>query len=250
MEKQLEDFFNFIRKNDGISSKESLIEKSKKLFNFSEDRKIYHNDYFSVRFSSSESNSFPNTIVAISKLKKYDDKPFFSCLVTPKKNILYLANSTFIKKVSHSSKKLRIDNLRGSINGTDILRDIDGISNETENFDQLFSKHEKLGFSKNIDRIVEETNNIKPNLEKYKPKSKEISIIKKSPKRAKEFIKTKEFRMLKNFIDESVTKHKKVILQAFKDPNTNFRGRRIEYLITGEDDIKKEEIIEQILKKK
>ena len=38
---------------------------------------------------------------------------FIVCIVTPETNHLLLSNSTFLKKISHSSQELRVDNIRG-----------------------------------------------------------------------------------------------------------------------------------------
>ena len=62
-----------------------------------------------------------NTVLSLSALQKYDDKPFIVCIVTPDTNYMMLANSTFLKKISHSSQELRVDNIRGSFNGSDIM---------------------------------------------------------------------------------------------------------------------------------
>ena len=52
---------------DSVVAKYSLIK----------DRKVYHNDYFAVRFSYSKSasNSFSNTVLSLSALEKYDKIP-------------------------------------------------------------------------------------------------------------------------------------------------------------------------------
>jgi len=40
-----------------------------------------------------------------------------------------MANTTFLKKISHSSHQLRVDNVRGSFLGHDIMREYEGIEN-------------------------------------------------------------------------------------------------------------------------
>ena len=82
--------------------------------------------------------------------------------MTPLKNYLYLANTSFLKKISHSSQQLRENNIRGSFNGSDIVRHFEGIANSPENFDRLFNIHAGVGFEGNLVRLVEATNNISP----------------------------------------------------------------------------------------
>ncbi|MCM1524966.1 MAG: hypothetical protein NC120_10965 [Ruminococcus sp.] len=101
-----------------------------------------------------------NTVLSLSTLQKYDNRPFIVCVVTPDANHMMLANPTFLKKVSHSSQKLRVDNIRGSFNGSDIMLDFYSIKNEPNNFRKLFDYHTRLFFQDNIKRLVESTNAI------------------------------------------------------------------------------------------
>lgn len=119
MDKQIYSLVDFIQGLSGKVGKAELIIYVQEKFNLTQDRSVFYNDKFAVRFSSSQSGGFSNTIISLSSLQKYDDLPFLVCLVTPGKNFLYLANSTFLSKVSHSSQELREDNIRGSINGSD-----------------------------------------------------------------------------------------------------------------------------------
>lgn len=112
MNKDIFSFVNFIKSKDGIGNKSGLIEEVQKKFRLTKDRSVYYSEHFSVRFSYSASTSFSNTVISLSNLQKYDDLPFLVCLVTPKKNILYIANTTFLQKISHSSQELRVDNTR------------------------------------------------------------------------------------------------------------------------------------------
>jgi len=67
-------------------------------------------------------------------------------LVTPTENHILLANSTLLRKISHSSQQLRVDNIKGSFNGSDIFRELDGITNEPANVERLFDIHREIGF--------------------------------------------------------------------------------------------------------
>ena len=98
---------SFIQSQDGIGNKSELIKKVQEKFGLIKDRSVYYSEYYAIRFSYSSSTSFSNTVISLSNLQKYDDQPFIVCLVSPTKNILYLANTTFLHKVSHSSECLR-----------------------------------------------------------------------------------------------------------------------------------------------
>ena len=236
MNKSISNFIDFIKSKDGIGNKSILISEAKKKFNFTKDRAIYYCEYFSVRFSFSSSTSFSNTVISLSNLQKYDDLPFIVCLVTQKKNILYLANTTFLQKISHSSQKLRVDNIRGSLNGSDIVKEFNGLSNSPDNFEKLFSIHAELGFDENLPRLVESTTNISPSGKKFEVSSKQKTTILNSIDRAMEFVNLKECLELKTELDSKVQQYKTEILIAGFIENVNTRGRIIEYLIAGEDE--------------
>jgi hypothetical protein len=44
---------------------------------------------------------------------------FFVCVVRQSENELLLSNSTFLKKISHSSHELSLTNIKGSFNGSE-----------------------------------------------------------------------------------------------------------------------------------
>lgn len=84
-----------IHNYDNSLSKERLIDKIVNKYNLSKDRKIYFDDNLAIRFSYSKNGKFSNTILSLSHLQKYDDRPVFVCLNTPQKNIIFLCNTTF-----------------------------------------------------------------------------------------------------------------------------------------------------------
>lgn len=140
-------FVNFIKQNDGIGNKNKLEQMIKNQFELILDRKIYYCNDFAVRFSQSTTHSFGNTVLSLSALQKYDNRPVIVCVVLPNENYLLLCNTTCLKKISHSSQELRIDNIKGSFNGSDILRNIAGIDNSPKNFERLFTIHQEYGFN-------------------------------------------------------------------------------------------------------
>jgi hypothetical protein len=176
-------------------------------------------------------------------LQKYDDRPFIVCLVTPKYNYCLIANTTFLKKISHSSQTLRVNNIRGSFNGSDIIREFEGISNTPENISRLFDIHADIGFEGNLARLVEATNNISPSGIKYDVNNKTAPVILSAPKRALRFIASKDYSTLKEELDAKVDKFKTEILIAALIENGNVRGRIIEYLIAGEDEALRQQLV-------
>jgi hypothetical protein len=140
-------------------------------------------------------------VISLSSLQKYDDLPFIVCLNTPKKNYLYLANTTFIAKVRHSSQELQKDNIRESINSFDISKNFNEIENCSDNFAELFAIHSEIGFSGNLARLVEATNNISPCGSKFEVSENDKIKILSAPERAKNFVISDEYKVLKKGLD-------------------------------------------------
>jgi hypothetical protein len=237
------DLLDFVKRYDGIDNKEALAKLVQVNFSLIKDRSVYYCDHFAIRFSQSMSGSFSNTVISLSALQKYDVIPFIVCVTTSNQNLLYLANSTFLSKVSHSSQELRINNIRGSINGSDIIREFNGIANSPRNFETLFSIHAELDFAENLPRLVEATNNIMPSGQKYILQDEELISLYDAPFRALQFITSPDYITLKSDLDEKVKKLKNEVLIASFIPNVNIRGRIIEYLIAGENESLRQELI-------
>lgn len=167
MNQIVQDFVKFVENHKEINTKEEMIEIVRKRFALVKDgRAVYHTDFFAVVFCYSKNNSFSNVVLSLSKLEKYDRIPCFVVLVKKDlDNIIYLINTTFLDKISHSSQDLRVDNIRGSFLGSNIRKELEEInkSNKPDDFDELFSYHQGFTWQENIERLVERTNNIKPN---------------------------------------------------------------------------------------
>jgi len=236
MNGSLKSLVKFIRENDGINDKRRLCRMVFEKFSLTKDRSVFYCAEFAIRFSSANSSSFSNTVLSLSNLKKVDDRPFIVCLVTPTANYCFLANTTFLKKISHSSQELRENNIRGSFNGSDIVRTFERIPNNAENFERLFEIHAGIGFENNLPRLVEATNDISPSGVKYVVTGKAKNSILDAPQRAIRFVSSSEALELKRELDEKVEKFKTEILTAALIENINVRGRIIEYLIAGKDE--------------
>jgi hypothetical protein len=139
-----------------------------------------------------------------------------------------------------------VDNIRGSINGSDIAKEFNGLNNSPENFENLFSIHAELGFSDNLIRLVEATNNISPSGIKFIITSNAKGVIETAPERAIEFVNSKEYVQLKSELDAKVNQYKNEILIAGFIENVNIRGRIIEYLIAGEDEALRKSLVQAL----
>lgn len=226
-----------ITDNAGLDKRQlaSVIQKS---FGLTKARSVYYGKDFSIRFCSAASINFSNTVLGLSVLQRYDHLPFIVCVVTRGENFLLLANSTFLKKISHSSQELRCNNIRGSFNGSDILRLYEGVENEPANFEDLFNSHSNYTFEENLERLVEATNNIAPRGQRFTPTSAEMDIIMDSIGRSISFLNSEEYVILNDELSKRVERVETAIAIAAFIDNVNIRGRIIEYLITGEEDLK------------
>lgn len=227
----------------GINDKAKLTTLIATKFSLIQDRSVYYCSDFAIRFSSGSGLSFSNTVLSLSNLKKFDHIPFLVCLVTPSTNYVMLANSTFLRKISHSSQQLRFDNIKGSFNGSDIIRDFEGISNDQTNIQRLFDIHREIGFDENLPRLVEATNNIVPSGQKFVVLPDAESRIMSSPARAARFVASQEALILKKELDDRVDRFKNEILVASLIENVNVRGRIIEYLIAGDDESLRQQLV-------
>lgn len=233
------EFVRYIVKEAPKHNKAIVEDAANRKYNFIKDRKVYHNQYFAVRFSYSKStsDSFSNTVLSLSALEKYDKIPFFVVLVRQTAdNLILLANTTFLKKISHSSQELSMTNIKGSFNGSDIIRDYYGRTNSPDNFDFLFAVHQGLEWEDNLMRLVDATASIKGVSQKFTPTPKEESTIYDSIKRATDFVDSTYYDVLKDDLNNRCNSCRTEILIASHIENTNIRGRLIESLITSDDE--------------
>lgn len=228
----------FIQSHNGIGKKDELKELVKNEFHLTLDRKVYYCNAFAIRFSSAKTRNFSNTVLGLSALQKYDDRPFIVCVVLPNENYMLLVNTFCLKKISHSSKELRVDNIKGSFNGGDIMRNVSGIENKPDNFKDLFLFHEATSFEENLERLVETTNQIAGTKKKVELNDEDIKNILNAPDRAKKFVNSQFYSVLESDLANRIKKvQNSIAIAAFID-NVNIRGRIIEYLITSESEDK------------
>lgn len=226
-----------IENEHGIGDKAKLAFLIQRQFGLTKDRSIFYCDWFAIRFCKAASRAFGNTVLSLSALQKYDDRPVIVCLVTPNQNYLMLANTTFLKKISHSSQELRVDNIKGSFNGSDIMRFYEDVENCSDNFEYLFTSHENYTFEENLTRLVEATNNIRPSGHRFEPTRDQEVCIYKSVDRAISFMQSEEYDILDADLKSRVRAvSSEIAIAAFID-NVNLRGRIIEYLVTESGDL-------------
>lgn len=248
MNKACKEFIHYITVDAPKHNKAKVEEEVTQKYHFIKDRRVYHNDYFAVRFSYSKStsDSFSNTILSLSALEKYDKIPFFVVLVRQSAdNLVLLANTTFLKKISHSSQQLSMTNIKGSFNGSDIMRNYDGKENSPINFDYLFAIHQGLEWEDNLARLVDATSNIKSINQKFVPSEEDKKNIYNSVIRAEAFVISPNYIILNDDLNERCNKCRNEILIASHIENTNIRGRLIEALITSDDE-ERRKIIENL----
>ena len=155
------------------------------------------------------------------------------CVVHPNKLELFLSNSTFLKKISHSSQQLRLDNVKGTFLGHDILRVYEGIENRPEYFDELFEIHIQFTWEENLARLVESTNSIAPTGHRFEPTEEQKLNILQASEIANMLSNNAEYIQLGKDLTQIVDKNSAAILEAGNIDNINLRGNKIEQIITS-----------------
>ncbi len=244
--KEISRLIKFIISLDGTGNKDGVKQKVVQQFKLVRDRSVFYCDSFAIRFSYTSGKSFSNTVLSLSALQKYDSIPFIVCIVTPEINRLLLANTTFLSKISHSSQELTLYNIKGSFNGSDIMKKYQDIPNERDNIIELYPFHEEFSFQENLVRLVEATNNISPTGKRFSANEENIKTIIDSVDRANKFNNSPDYAVLKRELDARIKKYSREIMVASHIENVNIRGRLIEYLITEDDDDLKARLVEEI----
>jgi len=215
-------------------NKQTIVDSIMKKFNLSKKRKVYYNDKISFRFSSAKTG-YSNTFLGFQKILDNDAKPLVACIIREDTIEFLLANSTFINCISHSSKNLSVDNIRGSANLSNIIREFSDLKNEPQNFPRLFDLHLEIFQIDNIERIVENTLHIKAKGERFNPTDAQLTTIRKSPAFIKGIESESEFVELREELYQKVTELKNEILETSSIDNVNLRGNAIEQLITEDE---------------
>lgn len=249
MNKIVSEFVNYVvskkcPQNDKTAVKKAIQDN----FSLVSDRSVFYCKYFAVRISYTKTTSFSNTVLSLSHLQRYDHIPFFVVLVSGiNSNRIFLANTTFLSKISQSSQQLSMTNIKGSFNGSDIIRTYQNIENNAQNFEKLFAFHQGFTWEDNLERLVEATSQIVPTGKKYEITNETKTLIYSSVERAQKFINSDNFTVLKKDLDSRVKKSSDSILVASHIENVNIRGRLIEALVTSNDE-KRKNLMQQLAK--
>ena len=241
MNRIVNEFVNYVvsdncPQNDKAKVKKAIQDK----FSLILDRSVFYCKHFAVRISYTKTKSFSNTVLSLSNLQKYDHIPFFVVLVSGvDNNKVFLANTTFLSKISHSSQQLSMTNIKGSFNGSDIIRTYHNLENNAKNFEKLFAFHQGFTWEDNLQRLVDATSDIVPTGKKFEITSEIRNKIYKSVERAQKFIESENFSVLNKDLDSRVKKCSDSILVASRIENVNIRGRLIEALVTSSDEERK-----------
>jgi len=156
------------------------------------------------------------------------------CIVRQDRLDFLLSNATFLKKISHSSHNLRVDNIRGSFLGHDIMDEYEGTPNRPEYFDKLMSIHSEFTWKENLARLVEATDAIEARAIKFAPTSAGLKIILDAPTRAAAALNLPRIAQIERELTAKVERHRGELLKNAKQDNVNLRGNSIEQLITGQ----------------
>lgn len=216
-----------------LANKADLEARYVTLCNPIKQRSVFIGNGYALRFSEANTGSFSNVVLSLSALQKYDSTPLVICIVRPDRLNFRLANSTFLKRVSHSSHQLRTDNIRGSFLGHDIFEHYDGIENSPENFDQLFAIHQAFTWEENVERLVEATNSIVARSTRFGLSEAGLARLMNSPARAAAALITSAYQNTERSLSAIVTEKSDQLLAAVTLDNVNLRGNAIEKVITG-----------------
>ena len=215
------------------SQKDEIAAATAKEFRLELARRVYIGPDFALRFSHASGDSFSNVVLSLSALRQFDDRPFVVCVVRPSSIEFLLANTTFLKKISHSSHQLRIDNVRGSFLGHDIVRRHESLENRPENFEAFFAIHRGSTWEQNLKRLVGATDEIVATVARVVISSAQERVILGAAEVAARLSNDPEYVAISERLRDSVDTRRAEILTAAAIDNVNLRGNRIEQIITA-----------------
>lgn len=143
-----------------------------------------------------------------------------------------------------------MDNIKGSFNHSDILKNIAGVDNVPENFQNLFAMHAAFTFEDNLIRLVEATNGIVAHGHRFETTAEKERCLIESPIRAEQFLSSDFYRQLDRDLSARVEKVKNEIAIAAFIENVNIKGNIIEYLITSDGGSTRDLLIDALMNNK
>ena len=228
------EFISARKRADPAARKDKLQAEFVSQFGPARERSVFVGDGYALRFAEARTGSFSNTVLSLSALRQHDHRPFVVVVVRERYVEFLLANSTFLKKISHSSQMLRIDNIKGSFNGSDIMTEYEGVANAPENFEQLFAQHSAFTWAENVERLVEATTAIVARNSRFDPTDTQKKTILSAPDRAAAALQSPVFRSIEAELRQLVSQQHDGILAASRLDNVNIRGNSIEQILTGQ----------------
>ena len=201
--------------------------------NLTKTRSVFAGPNYAFRFCEANTGSFSNVVLSLSALKKYNSLPVVICIVRPDQLDFRLANSTFLKRISHSSHNLTTSNIKGSFLGHDIIDDYEGIQNRQENFLKLSAIHAEFSWDENVEKLVEATNSIVARSTRYQTTPSSVAMVLDAPARANAALKSPDFESIEKTLVNLVAKNHRQLLKAAGLDNVNIRGNTIEQILTG-----------------
>ncbi|MDO4569995.1 MAG: hypothetical protein Q4D38_06420 [Planctomycetia bacterium] len=98
------------------------------------------------------------------------------------------------------------------------MREFEDVENIPENFEFLYSSHENYTFEENLDRLVEATNNIAPTGRRFIPAETQEECIRESVDRAISFLRSEEYEILNDDLNDRVREvASEITIAAFID---------------------------------
>lgn len=94
----IEQLTQYIFSQNGIADKALLQSSVQQKFHLIKERSVFYCEWFSIRFCKAATRNFGNTVLSLSVLHRYDDRPFFVCLVTQLAIISCLQMQHFLKR--------------------------------------------------------------------------------------------------------------------------------------------------------
>ena len=222
-------------KADNVAANKAAVQAHFfKITKATKQRSVFACGRFAFRFSEANAGSFSNVVLSLSALKQYDGEPFIICIVRPRVLEFRLSNTSFLKRISHSSHTLTTTNVRGSFLGHDIFGEFEGLANSPENFEQLFALHEAFNWDENLERLVAATTSISPRLARFDLTTSNSQIILLAPDRtARTLSDPAVMTNIERSLEELVLQNRTALLAAAEIDNVNLRGNAIEQIITA-----------------
>lgn len=211
-----------------------LINEDFPLFKIKRSLYADTNNNYIVRFLWTKFDQWTpsNTFLSIKTIYEFDDKPIIVVLVRPNSFDISLWNTSFVSKVSHSSKNALYDEntgeftLSGSVNYPNLYHD----GNDFEHIVENWNFHYSSDSDHNIRRILKKTSEIEWYwFEKVVLTEDAIEdFVKKSMN-----FHYETFNDLSITIERSFYDHKDEIVEIFNnEPSTKRRWEKIQSVIT------------------